>query len=488
MLKKLDRKWVIVAIIVLAVSIRLHEITMPLLEGCVARQIICADVARNMFRDGEFLKPKVSILSGPRLYLGECPIYCFCVSMIYKIIGGAEEYWGRIVTVFSFVAGMMLLYLIVKEYSAERVALISMFVLSVLPIGILYGKSFQPDQLSVTLGLLSLYCIIVWAKGGEKLIYFIISTIFLIISSLTKLTTLSLLFTTLVVIVVNKKRGRLYYCTIHFSLVIASLSLWLMYVYSQKDLLIPAYSDAFSMNKWSEFKHVLSYSYFKEIFLLVSGIVLTPIGFTLLLLGLLLKNERKEEFIFYIWLISSLLPFIILNKKFAPHWFLLPLPVVSYFIGRAIYSMKLISSSITSNLYYRCAFTLVVIFCVWGYANSGFSIPQGAQNTMLISQLVKEKTEPNDILCTDGAKYLMYYLDRKGYLIWQSKTERDGGEDSEDIFVSEIEGLKKKGVNYLIITRVQQYKAHQFLKKYIEGNCKLIKEEKDICLIYKLQS
>jgi len=484
MLRKLNRKWIIAAIIFLAVSIRFYKINMPLLEGCVARQIFCADVSRNMYRDGEFLKPKLSLLPEPRLYLGECPIYCSLVSIVYKIIGDVKEVWGRIITIISFVVGMILLYLIVREFSDEKIALISMSVFSLLPVGIIYGKSFQPDQLSVTFGLLAIYLIMLWTKK-DKLLYFFISIACLIIGSLTKLTTLSILLTALAIVVLRKEKRSLPYFIVYSVLVITGISPWLLYIYNHKNLVIAAYTDAFSFSKWLSFERLLSYGYYKEMFLLLSGVVLTPIGFSLFLLGLILKNRKKEECIFYIWLISAFLPFVFLNKKFGTHWFLLPLPVLSYFVGKAVCNMKTVLDSVSSNKYYRCIFTVAVVIYLWGYINCGFIYPHTVKNTLSISKIVKEKTEFEDLICTDAGVDLLYYSDRKGYSIWRDEKGNIKEKDIDTMFISEIERLKREGVDYLIISRIDEYKSRPFLKEYIENNCELV-EKKDICLIYKL--
>jgi len=501
--KYLRAEWVIVAFIILAsIGVRSYRITMPILEGCVARQINSADFARNMYRDGEFLKPKLSQFERP-FFISECPIYCYSVSLVYRMVGNSEEAWGRIVTICAFAIGMIALYLIAKSYASQEIALLSICVLSLLPIGIIYGKSFQPDQLSVTFGVLSIYSMMRWTKN-EKIINFIISSALLIIASLTKLTTLSLLLTTLAIIVLKKRKRSFFYCASHVVLVVAGIAPWLMYMYNYNNVIVkkeiadlvflynkaglvtPYITSAFSLDTWISFERLFSYTYYKEMFVLLSGEVLTSIGFPLLVLGLVLKNKKSEEVILYVWLMSSFAPFILLSKKFGPHWFLLPLPVLAFFIGKALYGMKSILPSITSHIYYRGILVGVVLFCVWGYANSGFLIPQGVANMVPISELVKEKTERNDFICTDASRYLIYYSDRKGYLIWQAK-EADGRRgNSEDIFIKEVKRLKGKGVNYLIITKIERFNSHPFLKDYIESNYTLAGKVKGVCLLYKL--
>jgi hypothetical protein len=352
-------------------------------------------------------------------------------------------------------------------------------------VGIIYGKSFQPDQLSVAFGLLAIYMMILWAKK-EKILYFSIATVCLVIGSLTKLTTLSLLLTTLAIIFLKKGKGRIYYFSIHFFLTIAGILPWLFYVYNYKNMMITDYADAYSFEKWLSFERLFSYGYYKEMFLLISGIVLTPIGFSLFILGLILRNKKNEGFIFYVLLISSFLPFILLNKKFGVHWFLLPLPVLSYFIGKAICNMQAVLSNVSSNIYYRCMFAGVILFCVVGYANSGFMIPQNVKNTLIISGFIKDLTKFDDVICADSGIHLVYYSDRKGYGIWQGKDVNNKNRSIDDVFISEIEELETKGVRYLIITGIKKYESHAFLKDYIEKKYELIKEEKGICLIYRL--
>jgi hypothetical protein len=373
-------------------------------------------------------------------------------------------------------------------------------VLSVFPVGIIYGKSFQPDQLSVTLGLLALYSMMRWTDS-EKIRFFILSTLLLVIASLTKLTTLALLCATVAIIFL--KRKRIGYCVLHGLLVGAGMVPWVVYVYnynrgvrqqieeliarySARGLPLPYITSAFSLDSWLSFDRLLSYEYYKEFFSMISGEVLTPIGVTLFLLGVFLKKEKRDEGIFSLWLLSSFLPFILLNKKFAPHWFLLPLPVLAYFIAKALYELKPLVHTIRSAMVYRMGLGGVIALCIWGYANSGFLVPPGVRNIIRIAQLVKEKTVPHELVGTDASRYLIYYADRKGYLIWQLRREGTPGEDATALCIKEIKMLKDEGVKYLIISKVNEYESNPLLKEYMQNNCRLIGEEKDICLIYEL--
>lgn len=478
---------------------------MPIVEGVGVRQIVSADVARNIYLDGEWLRPKLNMLPHPRLMLSEFPLYCGLVSIAHSISGISIEVAGRLLTVLAFMGTSYLLFLLVLKYFGVNVAIASLFFWGTSPLGIIYGKGVQPDVLMVFMSVFSLYLWILWLEK-QKLNYFLFAVSAIAITPVIKSTGLSILLP-LLFLSYEKYNKKMFSNIWIIVMVIASIlpiMLWTKYGVTLQTSITPYYSDTVSFEAWFSIKQLISFQYYKKIFEMIIGVVLTPVGFSLLLLGLAVKLENRKELFWYVWLLSTLAQFILMNKRFGLHWFLLSLPVFSVFMGRGL--VFLIDSFSQGKTYFSFKFAkliglIVYMAMVFGYGNSAYLIPSGVKDVVEIGQALKNISTKDDIIVSDLGRYGIYYSGRIGYPMAYGKsrlslmlneikehTTEPGYSSIKPDPISLLEYYKKRGAKYFSCSKCFEDKVPKKFYDYITSTYKVVKEKNGIYKIFDLST
>ena len=154
-MKKLEL-FLLFIILVGAFGVRLYKFGNPVADWHSWRQVDTSAVSRSFVQEGfDVLRPRfpdlskgVSLIDNPEGYrFVEFPIYNLLQAGLYENIGRLTlEEWGRIVTIFSSLASIIFLYLLLAKYTNSRTGIAAAFFFAFVPYNIYYGRTILPDQ------------------------------------------------------------------------------------------------------------------------------------------------------------------------------------------------------------------------------------------------------------------------------------------------------------------------------------------------------
>jgi 4-amino-4-deoxy-L-arabinose transferase-like glycosyltransferase len=141
----LESPVVIGAVILLTLLIRALHPGQPIVENYVGRQVPTAMVARNLDRGSGFFWPQLDTAPFPNYFVVEPPVYQAFVVTLCRLTGLGYSPAGRLVSAMLSALAAWGLYELARRREGSRVALLAVFVFSVFPLTIRYGRAFQPD-------------------------------------------------------------------------------------------------------------------------------------------------------------------------------------------------------------------------------------------------------------------------------------------------------------------------------------------------------
>lgn len=154
--------------LVVAASLAAHlkGIASPLLDYHYHRQCNTAAIARNFHRGGlDILKPQVD-WEGPQegRAATELPVYMWLVGLLWPV-GGLGELWGRLLSVlFSALTAVYLVLFLERELEPEA-AFYAGLLFSFIPLEVYFGRTVQPEAISLFGTMASLYHWDRWLGG-----------------------------------------------------------------------------------------------------------------------------------------------------------------------------------------------------------------------------------------------------------------------------------------------------------------------------------
>lgn len=174
---------------------RLYKIDNPVADWHSWRQGDTASVTRIYLERGvDFLHPRYQDLSA--LQTGfynpegwrfvELPIYNFIHYYFIKFNPSHTlEYNGRLVSIFSSLVSIVLMYLIGKRFLGRSGGLLSAFLFAFLPFNIYFSRVILPEPLSVAFALTFLYVFIKWFDTSHTK-YLYLAAVFFALALLVK--------------------------------------------------------------------------------------------------------------------------------------------------------------------------------------------------------------------------------------------------------------------------------------------------------------
>lgn len=328
-----------------AVVVRFYGFNNPIADWHSWRQADTAAVTRNFVKQGYTpLYPKFdaenslnagSLPNPNRYFFAEFPIYNSIVYAGYTVIGTFTiEQWGRLVSIFFSSLAVVWLFLLVRLYSGERVALIAAGIYALLPYNIFYGQVIMPDPMHVSFGILSLYLVSLWTQKG-KWWWAVLAGLAYAVTVLTKPYGLVLLLPIGYLIFRTWKfkafaRPALYFFA---ALGLIPLALWRQH--------ISGYPEGQFATDWLFNQGNIRFTgaYFRWlIFDRMNRLIFATGGFVLFWIGIIVGNTKKEGYFYYFWLASIFLFFIVIAKGNVTHdYYQMPLvPIGAIFIAKGV--------------------------------------------------------------------------------------------------------------------------------------------------------
>jgi hypothetical protein len=200
--KKQKNNWLILAILLLALVLRLYRFHYPLIDWHSFRQADTASVTREYLKNGQvdWLRPKYHDLSNiqsgfanPEGYrMVEFPLINGLIAHFLLFAQNLGLNLDLVMTsrAFSILASLLaiyFLYRLIKVFDDEKLALFSAFVYAILPYAVFYGRAILPEPFMLTLSLMSLWQWAVFCqKKAKGLTHYLLALITLASAALLK--------------------------------------------------------------------------------------------------------------------------------------------------------------------------------------------------------------------------------------------------------------------------------------------------------------
>ncbi|MDP2638063.1 MAG: glycosyltransferase family 39 protein [Candidatus Levybacteria bacterium] len=348
----MKKKTLFVLFIILAGAffVRLYHFQWPVADWHSWRQVDTSAVSRNFVQNGfDLLRPKfedlsiaVSLIDNPQGYrFVEFPVYNVFQAGLFKLFGGFTlEEWGRLVTIFSSLASIIFLYLLTAKYTSSKVGLFTAFFFAFLPYSVYYGRTILPDQLMVAAILGGTYFFSNWIEQSKLSIFnlqFLISVIFVAAAFLLK--PYALFFTLPLIYLAWHQFGfgllRKWQLWLFLVLATLPLGLWRVWMTQQEFLPGIARSDWLFNGNHIRFKGAFFQWLFAD---RIGRLILGYWGLPFVVLGVLRKINKKENWFFFYFIISSLTYMTVMATGNIQHDYyqILIIPTLAIFFGKGI--------------------------------------------------------------------------------------------------------------------------------------------------------
>ena len=431
---KKSQIFLLLVILVGAFLARLYHFNWPVADWHSWRQADTSAVSRNFVKNGfDLLHPKfedlsiaVSLKDNPQGYrFVEFPIYNALQAGFYKSIGHFTlEEWGRLTTIFSCLTSIVFLYLLIAKYVSSRAGLIAAFFFAFVPYNIYYGRTILPDQAMVAALLAGTYFFSNWIEQSKLSIFnfqFLMAIIFIAIAFLLKPYAL---FFTLPLLYLAWHRfgfGSLTKWQLWLFLIVAAIPLGLWRVWMNQTEFLPgiARNDWLFNGNHIRFKGAFFQWLFAD---RIGRLILGYWGLPFVVLGILRKINKKENWFFFYFIISSLIYMTVMADGNVNHDYyqILIVPTLAIFFGKGldlIFEKKDIFNQWVS--YIAVAVSIVFMFAFGWYAvRDWYSIQH--PSIILAGQAVDALT-PKDakvIAPYGGDTTFLYYTNRQGWPVF----------------------------------------------------------------------
>lgn len=417
-------------ILIAGFLVRLYHFDWPVADWHSWRQADTSAVSRNFVKNGfDLLRPRfedlsiaVSLKDNPQGYrFVEFPIYNVAQAGLFKMFGHFTlEEWGRLVAIFSSLISIIFIYLLVAKYTNVRAGLFAASFFAFIPYSVYYGRTILPDQSMVASLLAGTYFFSNWIDT-KRTIWFILALFFTAVSFLLKPYAL---FFSLPMIYLAWNRfgfGLLKKWQLWLFLVLATLPLGLWRIWmNQKEFLpgIARYDWLFNGNH-IRFKGAFFQWLFAD---RIPRLILGYWGLPFLVLGIIRKINKKENWFFFYFIISSLIYMTVIADGNVNHDYyqILVMPTVAIFLAKGI-DFILEKKEIFNRSVSYLMITVGIIFMLafgWYAVRDYYSIQH--PDIILAGRAVDALT-PKDakVIAPYGADTtFLYYTNRQGWPVF----------------------------------------------------------------------
>ncbi len=163
--------FLLVAIFVLGLGVRLYDLTDPPLDFHPTRQLRMAMIARGIYykvnqtADPEIREAAISFARSMGTF--EPPILENLVASTYRLLGGERLWVSRIFTSLFWIIGGVAIFDLSRRMTSIYGAIVSLLYYLFLPFSVMASRSFQPDPGMVMWVILSVYAFYRWIETRE---------------------------------------------------------------------------------------------------------------------------------------------------------------------------------------------------------------------------------------------------------------------------------------------------------------------------------
>lgn len=474
-------KWLLV-ILAVGLLLRLFRLDMGLLETSPNRQLIDAVYVRDIYR-GRLISDQL---------LG-FQLYHWIIAGLYHLSGGINEMWGKLLSVFFSLIGVIYFHRLSRLYVDKFTSLVAVFAYYVLsPMNIVMSRTFQVDSMVLALTNMALFYLSRWTSRGSRKDIWLTWLTF----TLAMLTKLSYLYVGIPLAWLFYQRYRRHIFKqavpyLFFVAVVIPVFSWYEFArqvnlrYSAVDGLIRDWS----VESWFLLERIGQIKYYINLFYFWIQSVVTPVGAVVIPWVMSWRWPMGRRFIL-VWFMASFVYMIYTNNPSLTHeyYILAMVPSSTLLVGMGW--AKIIARQQEKRQLVRE--WLVVISCViavlatWRiYALEIYKVPKKHQYVLATAEKVRQLIPKNEELITTSynSGVLRYYSDRPGeYLVIIN--EPRGKRPNETI--EKFEMLRLQGMSYYAMADVSELMRNPDFENYLNQFELLNPEDKDRFRIYKL--
>ena len=463
--------FLLLTILFAGLALRLYKIDRPIADWHSWRQADTAAVSRNFIKEGfnpfipkyDDMSKQANGLDNPQRYrFVEFPILNTVIAGVWSQTGINETY-ARLVMVAISLGSAALLFFLVRHFSGVPIATMSAFFFATIPYNVFYSSAILPGPLMV-LGILGLYfCFVKWLQN-ENWIFLAGSILFANLAILSW--PIALFFLLPLVYLSYERYGfalfRNLKLWIFAFLIFTPFIAWRIWMLNFPEG-IPNLQFLLNQNN-IRFKG----AFFRWLVAERMGkLILTVGGFTLLVVGLIVKRSKKENFFYLTWLCSLILYFIVFASGNVRHdYYQVPLiPIASIFMAIGTFKLFNLPSEHFSKILGPPVALILIIFM---YAFGFFEL-RGYwwinRPEIVEAGMAADKILPKDatvIAPYGGDAAFLYQTNRHGYPV----VDRS------------LQELVKNGTKYLVSVDI----ADEGVKRLVR-DCKILAQTNDYVII-----
>lgn len=476
-------------ILLFLISIRLINITMPILEGTAMRQVQTAMIARNFYREGlNILYPKTDFFGvGPGYLVLEFPLLNMLAAFGYLLFGGVKEWIGRLLSILFFAGAASFLFGIAKRLFGRDTALWSLVVFGLSPLSIIFSRTFMPDFEMLFFCMGALYLFLRFCIEGRYSRYWL-SALFLSLALLVKPHSFYILVP-LIFLIWKRQSWRFiidYKNWIYLIIAVIPAVLWYFHGSWVHGIFTQEQAFNYQLLNWFNPRELLSKDLYIDLLQIYAGIFLTPIGLTLFIGGLFIRTRGRENLI-WAWLAGGTLFLIFFVTHIDdPYYNLNILPIASVFIARMIVFIKQLDWRRTFLSYkWGKAFLVILILPFWlRYAGYAYIVPRGYVYIPEAGKRIQEISDKNDLIIASaaGGPQALYFCDRKGWSFLLPGPDETETEEA----IERLESLRKRGARFFMSAVMDEFSRSVLFKGYMFKNYKLIEYKSKKYIIFSL--
>ncbi|NUQ62486.1 MAG: glycosyltransferase family 39 protein [Pirellulales bacterium] len=302
--------WTLIWLVLFTLVVRLPGINRPLVGNFATRNVVSAMVARNWIEGrADIWHPTLECLAGEhRMWiLLEFPASTYATGLLWRCFGGSLDAWGRATAIGFMAASVGLVYLLVRRRHGSDAAVGAAFALAASPVSIIFGQSFMLEPSLVFFTLAAFYAQDCWLEGG-RVVWLALAGGALSLAVLTKIYMLVLLlplgmeavggwFRSTETTRPSSRRGPANLVVLAVAVLPAAGWYWHAARTAAPDG--PFADRIFYSVRQSAGVHrpphplLAKPDFYRQVLDDLTGVVLTPVGFTIALAGLLHRSWRR---------------------------------------------------------------------------------------------------------------------------------------------------------------------------------------------------
>lgn len=508
--------WVFVGLNVLLRASGIHR---PLLGNFSAYQTGQAMMAQFFSKDFcSIFYPQVYVLAGgkPGLTLLYYPVSALIASIPYSIFGQGLAMWGRLQAVLFFFLSCVYLYRLVRNWINEELAALSVITFCLSPLTLIHGQSFQNEMATAFFTLAFLCHADNYLKKFRKL-DFSLSSASLALVLLTRPNCIYILLLPIYRLLKGDygqeetaKKWRAFLASTAAGLILPLA--WFIHIwFLSKRYAVHVYSSVFAQVQVKSTLMslgILNFEYFKELIDILSGITLTPVGFTLLIVGILAALAVwTQTGIFVIWTaIFFLSSFLLTPRKIIEHEFYLLQFVLPASPLMGIGFQHLLRAFQERKVFQKIFVTLfLIITTVMSLRYSlhpAFKTTEREKHFVEIGDEVHKLTTDQSKIIVQGNHTLLYYADRYG---WGMEIHKEGELQEYQKFmvskgewekrkaatqnpIAHLEYLREQGATHFVVSDLKEFFEASEFAQYMNVHYPIVAQRPGIYIVHELIS